>query len=107
MNFPDKHDGECIVRTSVSVCHSLMVSGLGRWCGGGCRTWRHEQLPEVIVGQLGPEVMHVVNTDAQVHTELHDHSAILTAQLLCGRPHHAPPGPEDWSNSRLHNKNIC
>lgn len=88
------------------VCHSLMVSGLGRWCGGGCRAWCHKQLPEVIVGQLGPEMMDVVNTDAQGHAELRDPSVTLTGQILCGRPHHDPPGPEDWSNFQLHSKRI-
>lgn len=83
-----------------------MVSGLGRWCRRGCRTRCHKQLPEVIVGQLGPEVMHIVDTDAPVHTELYDHSGRLTVQLLGGRPHHGLQGPEDWSNFQLHNKKI-
>lgn len=81
-----------------------MVSGLGRRCRGGCCTRCHEQLPEVIVGQLGPEVMHVVNTAAQIHPQVCDRSGILTVHLLCGRPHHALQGPEDWSNFPLLNK---
>lgn len=64
IHLPGQHYDERILRGSVFVCHSLMVSGLGRWCGGWCRTWCHKKLPEVIIGQLGPEVIHFVNTDA-------------------------------------------
>lgn len=74
-----------INRASVVVCRSLMVSGLGRWCRRGRRTWCHKQLPEVIIGQLGPEMMHIVNAHAQMPTE-HNDRMIALQHSLCSSP---------------------
>lgn len=70
-----------INRAGVFVCRSLMVSGLGRRCRGRRRTWCHKQLPEVIIGQLGPEMMHIVNTHAQIPTENYDRMIALQYSL--------------------------
>lgn len=61
-----------INRAGVFVCRSLMVSGLGRRRRGGRRTWCHKQLPEVIIGQLGPEMMHIVNAHSHIPKEHND-----------------------------------
>lgn len=71
-----------INRAGVFVCRSLMVSGLGRRCRGGRRTRCHKQLPEVIIGQLGPKMVHNVNTHAQMPTE-HNDRMIALQHSLC------------------------
>lgn len=56
-----------------------MVSGLGGWSGGRRRSWRHQQLPEVVIGQFGPEETDMVTKHSCVrphaHTHIHTHKA--------------------------------
>lgn len=86
-----------------------MVPGLGRGGCGGRRPRRHQQLPEVIIGQFGPEETHVVNTQTPTDTRSNGQKnsfEILTEQQLCGHPGRGPQEPEGWSSSQLHTENT-